>query len=903
MRKKGVASFKVCYFFLFFLIGYILYWYHSENLLWAIEPDQNDMEFIDKILPTRNPSDHFFVLKNGIALLIRKTSISETVYVSVSVKTGSIYESPMLGAGLSHYLEHVVSGGTTKLHSEEENEKLVQKMGGASNASTTYDITNYYIKTIPKYTNTAINLLISYVRDCIFKESEVKREKSVILEEIRLGKTSPGRTLWDLFISTAYRVHPVRLPIIGMENRFKQVKRDDLIRYYKKRYRPDNIVICVVGDVDYHQVLDSVIEECKSWWPSPYEAINIPTEPPQLTLREATRTFPSLRIARLRLGYRTISLTHPDLFAIDLLALIMGEGESSRLYQRLKIKDHLVFSINVASWTPPYSSGQFMIDATLNKQDIEKTYKTIKEEIEKIKEKGVLPEELKKAKRQLMAQHIFSRQSNESIGYGMSSSFIRAGNPYFDDDYLAGIMKITSDDIKQAARKYLTTARLTKVTLLPPEEEKEEKTIKNNNIAKTKVWKKVLKNGLILLIGENRELPIVSIKFYGLGGMRFEPSSKPGIAYMMGRLLGKGTKNRTRQEIRETIESMGATLATGAGYHTYYVDMEILKEDLEKSLDIIADILINPTFPKKELEREKKDILAAIKRRDENWYKEIEYLFKKNFFGNHPYGRYLLGTEESVKSLTQNDLISYYKKVFRPNRAVIAIYGDVEKEKVEELINKFFGKIKSKKPEISLTKYPETELTKDKEIIKKNRKVTSSIFMGFKGLVLKDKRRAALDVIDAVLSGIQYPSGWLQDSLRGGKNSLVYLVHAFPFYGLDRGYFGIICQTSPKNLDKVLTIIKEKVKDLSKKITEKELKKAKEEIEIMHKLSKETISSQARDAALNELLGLGYNWDKIYLEEVQKVQLKEIKELVKELFGHYLLVITIPENYKGDIPE
>jgi zinc protease len=169
--------------------------------------------------------------------------------------------------------------------------------------------------------------------------------------------------------------------------------------------------------------------------------------------------------------------------------------------------------------------------------------------------------------------------------------------------------------------------------------------------------------------------------------------------------------------------------------------------------------------------------------------------------------------------------------------------------------------------------------------------------VGTNGLTLKDPERPTLDVIDAVLSGIGYPSGWLQEALRGGDRSLVYVVHAFPSSGIEAGHFGIITQTTMANYEKVVEIILEKLEDIRQKpLDPKELATAKDMVITMHEMSLETNGAQARSAAVNEALGLGYDWDARYPELIRKVTAEDVLRVARRLFGHHLLVSTIPEK-------
>jgi zinc protease len=232
-----------------------------------------------------------------------------------------------------------------------------------------------------------------------------------------------------------------------------------------------------------------------------------------------------------------------------------------------------------------------------------------------------------------------------------------------------------------------------------------------------------------------------------------------------------------------------------------------------------------------------------------------------------------------------------------PNNAVLAIFGDIDPEKMVAKVKSLFGKWRPGKvvePAIQTTTSP---LTASDQIQKKTEKVSAAIFVGTNGMALKDPDRPALAVIDAVLSGIGYPSGWLQEALRGGDRSLVYVIHAFPSSGIDGGHFGIITQTTMSNYQKVVEIILEKLEKIQQEpLKAEELTAAKDMCVTMHEMGLETNGAQARSAAVNEVLGLGYEWDSRYPELIRQVSAEDVLRVARRLFGHYLLVSAIPEK-------
>ena len=252
-------------FFLVVMICFIgwfpvsLYGQAQEDTPSISEINLLENQLIDRVIPSK-ADDLFVILKNGLTVLIREFHGSKTVSCQVLVRAGSIYEGTNMGGGLSHYLEHVVSGGTTSTLTESEIKERIQSIGGASNAHTSYEQTVYFINTTGEHYKEAMNLLMTYVTDCQFNEKEYQREKPVIIQEFQMGENDPSMQLWSLFMETAYREHPVRYPIIGEREIFMKMDKEDLISYYRRWYTPDNMVISVVGDVNKAAALAAILD-------------------------------------------------------------------------------------------------------------------------------------------------------------------------------------------------------------------------------------------------------------------------------------------------------------------------------------------------------------------------------------------------------------------------------------------------------------------------------------------------------------------------------------------------------------------------------------------------------------------------------------------------------------------
>ena len=855
---------------------------------------------VDQVLESK-PGDFFVVLNNGLTILVRQQHTSESVSARVFVRAGSLYERKNLLGGLSHYLEHVVAGGSTRSFSESEARERLRRLGGATNAYTSNDRTVYYIDTVSAHWKEALTLLLAYVSECQLAPAEVEREKGVIQQEMKLGENNPRRQLWELFVQTAYLSHPVRNPVIGIEDVFVRQDRDALVQYYAERYQPQNMVLVVVGAVNAAEVLQFVADETKGFVPRSAVPPLEGDEPPQLSPRWREKDLPLARLTQVMIGFPSVSLTHKDMYALDVLSMILGDGQTSRLYRRLKDQEQKVLSVSSSNWTPSFVAGQFMIDLDLPPQNWPGVFATVQQEIDRFKTTPVTPKELEQAKKQVIAHHVFSKETVSSMAGSLGGSFLDTGDPYFDDAYVDGIRQVTPEKIRDVAKRYLSMDR-SNVAVIKPGNKKAEQPAAAAPAASggqeeaATVSFQDPQNGLQVFLKHDASLPLVTIQLYGLGGLLLEDAKHPGLAKFTASLLTAGTKKRTKLAIAQAIEGVGGAIHGAAANSTYSVTIKVLKEDLDLALDILADIVLNAQFPQEEIEKKRQDFLLAIQRQDEDWQSEITRLFKKNYFQDHPYGHDPYGTAESVGSFSRADVLASYQRMVDPARSALAVYGDI---KLTEVVSKIQQKLATWKASAGAPpKWPEEThpMGANPEVEIRNDKTSAALFLGTAGLTIDAPERPALDVLDAVISGIGYPSGRLHEALRGGED-LVYVVHGFPFYGVKAGYFGIITQTTMTHLAKVQEIIVSNLDRMQNEpVSEEEMKTAKDLVVTMHHLHLESLDAQAQSAAVNAALGLGWNYDERYPELVQKVQAEDVQRLAQKLFAQRLLVRTIPEK-------
>jgi zinc protease len=817
-------------------------------------------------------------LPNGLTVLVWENHAAPVVSVRVYVRTGSLYEGKYLGAGLSHLFEHTLFEGT-KTRDKVAINNEIQAIGGQSNAYTSYDVTCYHVTTASSYFDRALGLLADMTQNATFPEAEVKVQQGVIHNEMNLGDDDPDRELGELFDRTAFRVHPARIPIIGYPEQFDALTRDDILSYYKSKYAPQNAVLSIAGDVKAADVFAAAEKAMGGWVRTATDIPTLPTEPTQTAPRRAVEER-DVNVTYLQMGWHTIPLQNLDLYALDTLAQILGGGESSRLVRVIQEEKNLVSSISAYSQTPNYDAGVFAIRATLEPKNLRATEAAILAEVERIKKDGVTEAELARAKKQIRSAFIFNAQGVENEAEQMAYDEMGTGDPSYSSRYVNRVAAVTAEQVKEIANKYLRPDGLTTAVVQP--RTKTAAAVAATKTVEVKPAQLVtLSNGVRLILRQNKTAPTVSISVMGLGGARLEDPAKAGVGNLTAAMLTRGTKLRNAEQLAQVVDDLGGSLSPFSGYNAWGVDSQWLAADWRKGISLVAESILEPTFPADELEKARAQTLAGIAQQDDDPMTTASLLLRKTFYGNHPYGRPSVGTAETVSKLTREDLVNYWASVLQPKNTVIAIYGDFDPARVQKAAEFLFGSFKATAPAPKAPAPVVVPSQFKQAMSEKPGLVQAVLWYGFASINVKDEDRYALDVLDAALSGADLPGGRLHARLR--DNQLVYVVHAYDSPGVDTGMFVIYAATTKANRDKVTGIIQEEVnKVVDEEITPDELERAKSMSIAAHSIDMQTNGAQARTAATNELFGLGYQNDDQYAARINTVTLDDVHRMAQK---------------------
>ena len=836
-----------------------------------------------------------WVLPDGLTIIVQEDRSAPVASVQAWCATGSINEDQHLGAGLSHILEHMLFKGTKKRPANAIAQK-VQDVGGYINAYTSFDRTVFWIDVPKDGVATALDILSDAMMNSTLPAEEYGKEQEVIRREFAMGMDDPDRMAGQLLLGTAYQKHPYRLPVIGDIEIYNQLTRDQVMEYYKTRYVPNNLTFIVVGDVDAQKVREQLTAFFKDYPEKSLRPVYIPQEPPQLGMREAHNEFPT-ELTRLSFAWHIPEITNPDVPALDLLSVILGEGRSSRLYRRVREESGLAYGISAFSYTPG-DPGLLGIDSTVEPTKRDAARDLVLKIVDEIKQAGARAEELTKAKKIILSHHLGTLTTMRGQASDLGSNWLLTRNLNFSRDYLASIQKVTLADIRRVAQHYLTSDNLT-ITSLDPKGSQSAKSEAAKPISAGEIQKFELSNGLRVLVREDARLPLVSMTAVFRSGLLAETPETNGITRLMSKVLLKGTKTRTAEQIADTIEAVGGSIGSDAGNNSFSVACEVTKPDLKLGVDLLSDVLLNATMPEKAVAREKEVQLAGIKEDEEQLTTVARNILREALFQKHPYALRGKGSPESVSHLTQKELLDFRDRYVVAKNGVVAVFGNVKADEVKRLLEQSLGKMKP--GSLALTDVPKSAEPKKVETVEAERDKAQGVLMvGYRSSDMFSPDRYALELIDEASSDL---GSRFFIRIRE-QMGLAYYVGASQMMGLAPGLFAFYLGTDPQKIEPVKAALLEEIGKLaSEGLTNEELARAKKKLIGQQQIANQSNEAFGYMAALDELYGLGFNHYKELEKNVNAVTIEDVKRIAKKYFQDQPYVLAIVRPPKPATPK
>ncbi|HEY2384755.1 MAG TPA: pitrilysin family protein [Terriglobia bacterium] len=391
------------------------------------------------------------VLSNGLVVLTKEVHTSPIVTSMIWYRVGSRNEE-MGHTGKSHFLEHMLFKGTERFK-KGEIDLLTLKNGGGNNAFTSHDFTAYYFSFAADRWEVALDIEADRMVSCAFEPEEFEAEKKVVIEELKTGLDSPWGLLLQELEAAAFKIHPYRNPIVGWLQDVERATVETQQAYYHRYYHPNNATLVVVGDFDTAEVLKKIDRLFGSIPSGPEPNRMVLSEPPQRGERRLVVRWRS-KVPRLAIAYHAPEIAHQDTYALQVLAVVLAEGKASRLYQRMVEREQTVTFISAEFGESKDPSLFHIRSEARGDHSIDEIESSINDELATIAKTGVTAHELDRAKHQIEAHFILSRERtlDQAILLGQIETLY--GLDYIDS-YLQRINEVTAADISHVCARYL----------------------------------------------------------------------------------------------------------------------------------------------------------------------------------------------------------------------------------------------------------------------------------------------------------------------------------------------------------------------------------------------------------------------------------------------------------------
>ena len=771
------------------------------------------------------------VLPNGLTVLVKEVRNAPVVSFSVWYRAGSRNEHTGI-TGVSHLLEHMLFKGTKQYRLGEISRTLF--LNGASfNASTYYDWTNYYATIASDRLDLAMRIEADRMVNSRIDKADLDSEMSVVRSELEGGENSPGRLLWQAVVSAAFQAHPYRWPVIGWRSDVENVSRDAMYQYYRTHYGPGNAVAVVVGDVAAADALQLVRKHFGSIKPIAKPPEVHTTEPPQRGERRVTvRRSGSLPMVLV--AWKAPAARHPDTYALDVLAGVLGEGRTSRLYQAL-VEKGVASRVDAGS---PSLRDPFLFHVSATARQgvtAERLETALLEEVERVAAAPITDEELARAQRRAEADFVFQTNSvtaqARQLGY-----WAMIGDWRYLTTYLDQIRALKTADIQAVARRTFSVDTRTVGHFVPadgggsappppretsarvdrPQRGDRPIPLPRPSAAKApsrQVSRFTLSNGTSVIVQESRATPTFALRASLAAGGLVEPRGKHGVAGLTASMLSRGTERRSALEFATALEDVGASLGAGSDALVTTVTGSALTRDFDLVMDLLAEMLRQPSFPAADLERLKGEILAGIAQAKTNPDRVADRAFERIVFPEgHPLRPHTFEQRETaIAAFTRDDLVAFHRRQYGPDRMIVVVVGDVTADRVREALEKRFGDW-PRNPGAQQTVLPDLPVQAtpaSAEIPIPDKSQTSIVWGHSGGLRRNDPDFYAAQVMSLVLGGGSLTSR-LSTAIRDDQG-LAYSVFGYFDASLYPGPFRVVLGTNPTNARKAVAALESEI--------------------------------------------------------------------------------------------
>ncbi len=797
------------------------------------------------------------VLKNGLRVIINPDHTAPKVSIQLWYGVGSKDEQAG-EKGLAHLLEHMIFKGTKRL-SESDINLITSKLSGYTNAFTSYDYTGYMFDFPKQHWTAALDLLADCMTNCTFDEDMLQSELKTVIQELKLYKDDYCSSLVEAMVGNMFPDHPYHHPIIGYKQDLWSIDQAGLIAFYKKHYRPNNATLVVVGAVDPQEALKEIETHfgLVELVPTTKKIAQHAHQDMQAT---GVTLYRDIQRPLLLFAWRVPGISMGTEFLMQVVSCLIGESKSSLLYQRLV--DELHIATDVSMYLDDlFDHGVLFLQVDpIDYEVIPQIEQEIKKVLEGLHKDGVTDEQIKQAMKQSHTEYLLQAEEFQERAYMIGKGYLATGDPAYINKHI----KTDAIKIKKQIHGFITTYMrptiMHKGSILPlPASEKEhwlaiqqesdkaDAVILSRKVRQTEVEpgryvhkvatkesvafdvpqhkKFVLHNGLPVLYHKADRGDKIEILVEFDAQYYCDPDHLQGLGNFVFAVMQEGTKNYTKAAFMQALASRGMHLDVGPGL----ISLTLLKDDLSYGLILLYELLEHALFDAKAIEKVRAQMFSDI---DDFWdvpSQFVQQLAREHIYKQHPYSKRYMGTVESIRNITQSDLINYYKIQVTSANARIAIVGAFD-DKIESVCQQTLESWSGSKS-CSLA-FPQLVLPPSKEIVYPI--VRDQAVLALAGLSV-DRHNP---LYDSLLLFDQIFTGGAQHSMSSHlfqlreQTGLFYTIGGSLVFGADKqpGMFYIKTIVSHDRLAEAEKVIKQTMQSAPQRVTFDDIKTAKDAI-------------------------------------------------------------------------
>ena len=818
-------------------------------------------------------------LDNGLTVILAPKDGAPVATVNVWIGVGSVHEPPEHN-GIAHFFEHMIFYGSEEYAGTVD--AVVEGWGGTSNASTSFDWTQYYITLPSAHVEDAVALLADMLINGHYSEEDLRTERDVVLREGDQRNDNPDSYLayqsWEAF----YGAHPYGQPILGTTETVSSITLETFEEWLDTYYVPNNMTVIVAGDIDPEAALEAVDGAFGGMEPRELPAFNPPALAPRTAVEtlDITRDVEQERLLMMWRGPEAQDLD--DQIALDVLLYVLSGGRSSRIYRDI-VRDLGVVTSADAYYFTTQLPSIFELSAQYPPERAGVVRAALLDQMERILAGDLSEEEVETAKTVLVAQWDRAAEQSRRIANTLGFYATVMGQPNFAFEYLDRIREITADDIVRMARKYVDVGAQLEVRLIPADA--------TVHTADATEGLMVLDNGLRLILRQDTSTNVVAFQTFVGTGTSVESAANSGISTFTNALLLRGTENQTEEEIFLDIENLGATLGQSQLADMANVTLTATADTWTDAFPIYVDVLTRPAFSEEEFNRLKTERLLDLEASLDDKFGVIYDQLLAGLYGDSGYGSPELGTIETIEALTLDDVQEFHSHHYVPENMLISVTGNVDPQLLALRLESAFETLEGTG---DLVEYGSRAIDLDATAEPTVARVDANLVwmvMGYPAPGVGDDDYAVMKVINSIVGsgaasrmfttlreeqGLAYSTGSFFPSRSGTSHLALYAI--------------VLPENKAATIDGIRAILQD--------VAENGVEQDELDLAVNREIGsfirrRESSTRRAFDIGWYEMLGAGYQLDAEYPDRLRAVTTEDVQRVAADYFSRFHVVSVL----------